>query len=76
MLSNLEGVLLIKPWLKHIQANMGSNKWITIIPSFNEWKTVTILVKILEKMRVATKKFEADKVPTMHLVVKELFDFL
>ena len=74
--SNLEGVLRIRLGLQHIQANMESEEWIEIIPSFNEWKTVTSLIQILEKMKVATKKFEADKVPTMHLVVKELFNLV
>ena len=73
---NLEGVLKLKSALQHIQSNLDSDEWSEIIPSFSEWKVVSSLAQVLEKLKIVTKKFESDKSPTMQLVVKELFNLI
>ena len=66
----------MKSALQHIQSNLDYDESSEIIPSFSEWKVVSSLAQVLEKLKIVTKKFESDKSPTMQLVVKELFNLI
>jgi len=73
---NLADILRLKPALQYIDSHDDSGMWSSLSLSAAEWKAAKCLGDILEIPKKVTKLWESETKPTLHLVVKELYNMV
>jgi hypothetical protein len=71
--SNLSSIIKLKAPLQHLANGDETGNWSTKIFSPAEWKMAEAAVEVLKIPLYTTKMWEAEKTPTMNLVVSELY---
>ena len=72
--ANVASVLRLMPALQHLAANDESLEWSSRVPNAAEVKVLESLVQLLTQIKVTCKKWEADKEPTLQLIIPELWN--
>ena len=72
--ANLSSLLRLQPALSYLSYSDMSDTWSEKVPSNVEFKVLGALQKVLEVFKITTKQWESDTSPTIHLVVKELWN--
>lgn len=73
-LMNVSDVVRLQPALQHLSVNDIVDTWSVDVPTAREFETAKAMKKCLEPMKIATKKWESDREPTLHKVVRELWN--
>ena len=71
--SNLSSVLNLKPVLQALFTEDEGNIWAPHALSASEWKLLQGAVTVLQPFKLATKAWEAEKIPTLNLVIERLY---
>ena len=72
---NLRSVLRLRSALQFLAYDdKTSETWGLDVPTASEFKVAEAVHKCLEPFKIATKLLESDQSPTMHLVVRELWN--
>ena len=72
--ANVSSTIKLKHPLQHITQADTSLRWSEVVLNAAEFKLLENLVEILERIKVASKVWEADKKPTIQTVIPELFN--
>ena len=71
--TNLTSIIKLKPALLHLANTDTTGIWTGKLFTPSEWKLAEGAVKVLELPMYVTKVWEAEKTPTMNMVVSELY---
>ena len=71
---NLCSVIRLQPALQNLQIQDTGDTWSVQVPTAREFETGKAMQQCLEPLKIATKIWEQDKKPTIHTVVRELFN--
>ena len=66
----MESILFLKPALKNLMEK--DSKWEQFSLNYREWKLLEGAVKLLKPFMIATKLLEAEKTPTINLVIERI----
>ena len=66
----MESILFLKPALKNLMEK--DSKWEQFSLNYREWKLLEGAVKLLKPFMIATKMLEAEKTPTINLVIERI----
>ena len=72
--ANVVSILKLMPALQHLASQDDTLEWTQRVPNAAEVKVLESLVEILTQIKIATKKWEGDKDPTLQAVVPELWN--
>ena len=71
--TNLKSIVKLKPALLRLANEDTTGCWSVKIFTPAEWKLVEGAVQVLEEPLLVTKAWEAEKTPTINLVIEELY---
>lgn len=71
---NISHVLVLQPALQKLAITDTTDTWEKDVPTAREFETAASMQKCLNPLKVATLCWEADRVPTMHTVIRELWN--
>ena len=71
---SLKSLVPMKPVLECMGDRDSELQWTELILDASEWKIVDAIISVLKKPLLVTKLWEADTKPTLHLVVRELYN--
>ena len=71
--TNLESVLYLKTALQTLANEDETDLWSTLALTAAEWKMVQGAVTVLKPFLLATKAWEAEKTPTINLVIERVY---
>ena len=72
--ANVTSVLRLMPALQHLSTHDETLGWSGIVPNAAEAKVLESLVDILTQIKIASKKWEGEKEPTLQSVIPELWN--
>ena len=70
---NMSSVLHLKPALQVLFAEEDGNIWAQFALSASEWKLLSGACTILKPFKLTTKAWEAERTPTLNLVIERLY---
>ena len=73
--TNIDSVVTLEPALQFL-AKHTDDGWDEKVLSVQEFKMGATIVKCLNPLKVGSKLWEADLTPTIHLVIRELFNMM
>ena len=71
---NMKSIKNLKPQIKEL-VEEEDDDWFKLRLKHDEWDKLDAMVEVLEVMKEATKALEAEKTPTMNLVVERIYTF-
>ena len=71
---NVVSVIRIQEPLQYLSCKDTGDTWSEVVPSQREFEVAKAVTKCLEPMKITTKMWESDKEPTLHLVIKQLYN--
>ena len=72
--ANVTSILRLMPALQYLSTHDETLEWSDIVPNAAEAKVLESLVDILTQLKIATKKWEGEKEPTLQAVIPELWN--
>ena len=73
--NNVGSILKLKDALQLLSwRDKKGDSWSATVPSEQEFQVASAIHRCLEPLKAVTKRLESDTQPTLHLVVRELFD--
>ena len=72
--ANVTSILRLMPALQHLSTHDETLEWSDIVPNAAEAKVLESLVDILTQIKIASKKWEGEKEPTLQSVIPELWN--
>jgi len=72
--ANVASVLRLMPALQHLATQDASLEWADRVPNAAEVKVLQSLIEILSQIKIASKRWEGEKDPTIHAIIPELYN--
>ena len=71
--TNMDSILLLKTVLQSLFEDDETNTWPSFALTVSEWKLIQGAVTVLKPFLLVTKSWEAEKTPTINLVIERIY---